>query len=513
MADTAHILEHNASSDVSGSTPPRSPVAVIDIGSNSIRLVVYEAADRAPLAIFNEKILCGLGRELDATGRLHAEGIDQALVALPRFTRLAKEMGCSHIDMIATAAARDAENGAEFIQRTEAACGHPVRVLSGEEEARLSGLGVLSGTPDADGVMGDLGGGSVELVELGDGETGRQATLPIGPLRLDVRLVSKPLKAREIADRRLAEVPWLDAMTGRTLYLVGGAWRNLARLHMDYINYPLHIIHHYRMAASDALEITDLVSRQSPLALHRVPGVSKRRVETLPYAAMLLHRLLVTGQPKEIVFSAQGLREGCLFDRLSQSERKEDPLIVACGRYMSHEASGTIDPSRLGQLLYDWMSPAFQGESAEEARLRHAACVLYDIARREHPDYRAAHALMRVLRLPAVGLDHVERSFLAVAVASRHSMLDGSEPGMSAVNALLSNEQILAARRIGLATRLAITLSGGAEAGLNGARLERGESSLKLHIIPSRKGMSGEVVARRLAALAKTLNLLPQIIE
>lgn len=515
MANTVHTLSaaragsaaHAGTSDMLSGSPP---VAVIDIGSNSIRLVVYETSDRAPVAMFNEKVLCGLGRELNATGCLNGDGIKEALVALPRFTRLATEMGCVRIDMIATAAARDAQNGPDFIQRAEAACGHKVRVLAGEEEARLSGLGVLSGTPDADGVMGDLGGGSVELVEVQGGATGRQATLPLGPLRLDPRLVAKPLKARETVSRSLSSIFWLDVMEGRTLYLVGGAWRNLARLHMDYINYPLHIIHHYTMTTQNALEISDLVSRQSPSALQRVPGVSKRRVETLPYAAMLLHRLLVAGRPREIVFSAHGLREGCLFDQLSEQERVADPLIVASCRYVSHEVQ---DAAAVGLRLFHWTSPAFHGETPADARLRQAACVLTDIARRDHPDYRAGHALMRVLRLPIVGLDHAERAFLAVAVASRHSMVDDDMLGMTAIRALLSEERFNAACRIGLATRLAMTLSGGAAEGLNGARLELSDAKLVLQLDASRQGMAGEAVARRLANLAKSLDRIPDIQE
>lgn len=490
------------------SLPESPPVAVVDIGSNSIRLVVYETSDRAPIAIFNEKLLCGLGRGLDATGRLNDDGIEQALAALPRFMRLASDMGVSRVDMLATAAARDAENGPEFVRRAGQLCGQEIRVLSGEEEARLSGLGVLSGTPGADGLMGDLGGGSVELVELSAGHTGRQATLPLGPLRLDPKLVAKPGKAIEEIDRAFAQISWLPEMKGRRFYLVGGAWRNLARLHMDHVQYPLHVIHDYRIRADEALELAEIVSRQSPGALQRVPGVSKRRVDTLPYAAMLLHRIMIAGQPTEIVFSANGLREGCLFDHLDPEARQEDPLLSACRRIADHERP---EAAVTGDDLFDWMSPVYQGETPSDRRLRHAACILADIAKREHPDYRAEHALLRVKRLPFVGIHHEERVFLALAVASRHAQLDEEHPAMRVVQALIDSKRMEEARAIGLSIRLAYTLTGGITAMLHRIGLTRTEESLVLRVPADLSFLVGEVVERRFSTLAKAMNLTPEI--
>lgn len=487
---------------------PNPPVAVVDIGSNSIRLVVYESDNRSPIAIFNEKILCGLGRGLDATGRLNEDGIEQALTALPRFMRIAKEMGTVRVDMLATAAARDAKNGPEFIHRAAQLCGQEIQVLSGEEEARLSGLGVLSGTPDADGIMGDLGGGSVELVELKGGKTGRQATLPLGPLRLDPRMVAKPAKAREDVDRYLSQVPWISNLADRQFYLVGGAWRNIARLHMDHARYPLHIIHNYRIPAPDALELVDIISRQSPNALTRIPGVSKRRVDTLPYAAMLLHRIMVAGKPSELVFSAHGLREGCLFDRLPAAVQAEDPLISACHRYIDHDLP---DTAVTGEDLFDWMSPIFDGESPDYRRLRLAACILADIAKWEHPDYRAEHALLRVKRLPMVGIHHDERVFLALAVASRHAQIEGKHSAMKTVRALIAPDKAATARAIGLAIRLAYTLTGGISAVLGRIRLSRTETVLKLTMPSDVAFLAGEAVERRFASLAKALDLTPEI--
>lgn len=495
-------------SDRRAASPDSPPVAVVDIGSNSIRLVVYETSDRAPLAIFNEKLLCGLGRGLDATGRLNDDGIEQALAALPRFMRIASEMGVARIDMLATAAARDAENGPEFVRRASQLCGQEINVLSGEEEARLSGLGVLAGTPDADGMMGDLGGGSVEIVDLANGKTGRQATLPLGPLRLDAKLVQKPVKARGDLDRHLAEIPWLEALRGRRFYLVGGAWRNLARLHMDHTGYPLNIIHNYRIPTPEALDLTDLVARQSAETLQRVPGVSKRRVDTLPYAAMLLNRILTAGAPVEIVFSANGLREGCLYDRLSARQRALDPLLSACARYAQRELPAA---AVTGAELFEWMGPLFADETPSDRRLREAACLLSDIAKREHPDYRAEHALMRVKRLPVVGIEHPERAFLAIAVSSRHAQLDDGHRLMQTVHHLIGPERIKQARAIGLTIRLAYTLTGGISHVLNRVGLARREGRLILQLPADLAFLAGDAVERRLSTLAKALDLTAEI--
>ena len=176
-------LSRRRASTVAASTQPDS-VAVIDIGSNSLRLVVYDAPRRAAHTLLNEKVMCGLGRGLERTGRLNPEGVVQAKANLQRFVALARAAGAARIDVLATAAVRDAEDGADFVNDVEKRLSIRVRVLPGAEEGRLSALGVLAGIPDAAGVVGDLGGGSIELAAIGNGRVGSVATLPIGPLRL-----------------------------------------------------------------------------------------------------------------------------------------------------------------------------------------------------------------------------------------------------------------------------------------------------------------------------------------
>lgn len=483
------------------------PVAVIDIGSNSIRLVVYAADTRTPIPVFNEKLLCGLGRDLDRTGRLAEDGIASAMAALPRFIAIADAMGVARIDVLATAAVRDAENGPEFEAEMTRRCGLAMQVLSGEEEARLSAQGVLSAMPEADGIMGDLGGGSVELVDLSGHASHRYSTLPLGPIRQDLKILAKPSRAQDRIDAEMAKVDWLSNGKGRPFYAVGGSWRSLARLHLAHTHYPLHVIHHYTIPGDEAVDFARFVARQSPASLARTPGLSRRRVDTLPYAAFLMARLLETMGSSELIFCAYGLREGCLYDRLSANRREEDPLMAACSQFSVYQTEKVVD----GDVLADWMDKAFEGAPEPEARLRRAACHLSDIARFEHPDYRAEHALMRVLRFPFVGVTHTGRAFLAAAVAARHSQVDDSTSAGQTIRQLLEEAVYDRARAVGLAIRLAYTLSGGMTALLAPFQLARDGSKLVLTGPGGLDHLIGEAVERRFAVLAKALGLEPKI--
>jgi len=354
-----------------------APVAVIDIGSNSVRLVVYDAAKRAPVPVFNEKVLCGLGRGLDATGRLNPEGATLAQSSVHRFAALIEAMGVTDINAIATAAVREAADGAAFQAAVEEDCGFPIRVISGEEEARLSALGVTAEIPEAEGVMGDLGGASLELAHLQGGENRNQATLPIGPLRLACgpETGAGGEESGHSLDDRLAAAPWLPAAKGGTFYAVGGAWRSWARMHMNHVDYPLRIAHHYEIRAAAADEFAAELAALAPDALAELPGFDNARADAIPFANLLLRRLIERTGVARVLFSAYGVREGLIFDRLPDALKAEDPLIAACRNLAAMTGRATAD----GDALYRWMSPAFAEESPDEARLRRAACLLADL--------------------------------------------------------------------------------------------------------------------------------------
>lgn len=477
------------------------PVGVIDIGSNSIRLVVYAGDARAPYPIFNEKVLCGLGRGLERSNRLNSEGVELALANLTRFSSLATAMGVRHLRIVGTAAVRDADDGRQFVAEVRHRTGLKIEVLDGEEEARLSALGAISGTPGADGLMGDLGGGSLELVALKRGALGRHVTLPYGPLRLR-EITDRRQLLLDVIDHRLEKIDWLDKAKGRDFYAVGGSWRGIARLHMAHVNYPLRVIHHYALSRAKAEDFLDLIAGLSRESLERIGRVPRRRLEVLPIAALVLHRVLVRAKPARLVFSALGLREGCLYDRLTPVQRRRDPLLAACEQVAGTSSRYAVD----GHALDSWIAPLFRkAASPEMDRLRLAACLLADIAWNEHPDYRAEIAFLRVLRMPLVGIDHPGRAFVALAVYTRYAgTAEGEVTGPAWM--LLGEERLREAYRLGLALRLGFTLSGGTPDVLRRVRLARGDGAVRLHIQRRLASMVGEAVERRFQALAEALD-------
>ncbi len=487
-----------------GGTLGKGRVGIIDVGSNSIRLVVYERASRAPLPVFNEKVLCGLARGLDATGRLSPEGVEMALANIDRFTTLAHNMKVTSLDLLATAAVRDAADGADFMRELASRPGIKPHIVSGQDEARYSGYGVICGMPDAAGVMGDLGGGSLELVAVGKGRLGASSTLPVGPLRLMSSGKGDPKKTVVEA---IENVRWLREETGKTFYAVGGAWRSFARLHMEQAGYPLHIIHHYDISAEEARAVSRLIAVQSAKSLEKMPGVSRRRTDTLPLACLALDRLLAALKPKNVVFSAFGLREGFYYSRLSEAERARHPLIAFAEEQGADWRRFDLAPSE----IFDWLSAVFAGESESERILRTAACHLSDISWNDHPDYRAEQAYIRVLHLPAPGMSHRERAVLAMTMAYRYK----SDPKAAMLDTALhltDGKSRTFARRLGACLRLAYNLSGGAPGLLPKIQLRRTEGQLRLLVPPDAKGSLGDITARRLESAAEAFDLEPVIV-
>ncbi len=473
-------------------------IGVIDIGSNSIRLVVYDRPTRTPDPVFNEKALCGLGKVLQSTGRLDPGGVDMALRTLARFRSLAQAMGVAEVDILATAAVRDAANGPEFVRQAEAVSGRPVRILSGGEEARYAALGVLSSMPDADGVVGDLGGGSLELVSVRDGRIGKGETLPVGPLRLADGSNGDYDRARRMVDEGLSKSS-LSEIKGRKLYAVGGTWRALARVHMARTDYPIHILHHYEIPRDDVRELTKLLSRQSGKSLEGLPGVSRKRLDVLPLGALVMNRLVKAADISSVVISAHGVREGWLFDKLPPADRNVDPMLA----YFSQLGARVGRYGQVGEWLFDWSAPLFPSETVTEKRLRHAACLMADVAWRSHPDYRAEHATTEVLRAPAIGIDHPSRAFLALTL---HFRYEGDEPGPEHPLArLLTSEEMRRARILGFALRLGQTFAGGAPGIIAETRLLVDAETVALIVDPARAAFIGDAVRRRVDGLAGSL--------
>ncbi|KQZ33915.1 MULTISPECIES: Ppx/GppA phosphatase family protein [Caulobacter] len=479
--------------------------AVIDIGSNSVRLVVYRLEGRAIWTVFNEKVLAGLGRDLGDGGRLNPEGVAQTLAALKRFRAVLEAVKPAETFIAATAAVREAKDGAAFVEQIKAETGFATRVLSGEEEARYAALGVLAGAPDATGVVGDLGGASLELVRLETTGAGLGVTLPLGPFSLGLSEGFDLEKVRRLCAQRLA--PAAQAFRTDVFHAVGGAWRNLALLHMRLAGYPLHVVHQYSIGRAEALDAARLVAHQSKSSLDRIEGMSKKRSETLPYAAVVLEQLIESLDLKRIEISAYGVREGLLFEAMPPGVRRLDPLVEGCASLGARQ--GVAD--ELGAALDAWLAPALaQLPPCFDQRdpvLASAACRLADLGARLHPDHRADLVFEQVLRAPIAGQTHAERAFLAAATFARHATAF-TPPELDVLERLLSPGRLKRARAVGAAIRLGCDLSGRSAPLLARSRLAIDKGDLLLAAEPGYADLLlGEQTAKRAGALATILGL------
>ncbi|MGJ3649807.1 Ppx/GppA family phosphatase [Sphingomonas sp. GlSt437] len=468
--------------------------AIIDIGSNSIRLVVYQGPARLPAILFNEKVLAGLGRGINANGRIEDKAIDAAIAALTRFAALAREMDVARLSVVATAAVRDAENGPELLDRVRA-IGLPVQMLSGDQEAVAAGEGVISAIPDADGVVGDLGGGSLELVRVKSGAVQDRVSFPLGVLRVAALREKGARSFRNHVGQLIEEAGWTGRGAGLPLYLVGGSWRALARLDMALHAYPLPIIHQYEMSAEAITRLTRTLAHIGKGKLRAIPNISAGRVPMLGDAAAILGVLVKHLWSSTTIVSSFGLREGLLYSALSAEERAQDPLIVAArdegrrlGRFAEH-----------GDLLDGWIAPLFGDEPPALARLRHAACLLADVGWHANPEFRAERGVEIALHGNWVAIDAAGRAIMAQALFTG---LGGGTGTPAPLELLADADDLARARQWGLAMRLGQRLSGGVAAPLQRSRLEANAEQVSLFLEQSDLPLYGETVERRHKALA-----------
>ena len=488
-------------------TEPRD-AAVIDIGSNSVRMVLYRIEGRAIWTVFNEKVLAGLGRNLPATGRLSPKGVEMAMVALRRFASVLEGVQPNYAFVAATAAVREAVDGPDFCDRIVAETGLKVRVLSGEEEANYAALGVMAGAPSATGLAADMGGSSLELIGVGGGFSDRRSgiTLPLGPFSLAGSDDFDVDRLRKRIDLILAPIS-RDFSTS-DLHAVGGGWRSLAQLHMAISDYPLKIVHQYAMSADDARDVCRLVAQQSRASLDRLPGVSKKRAETLPYAALVLAGLIERLGLKTIHFSAWGLREGLLYETLNRDTPPVDPLVAGCAALGARQGISPTLPAHLHAWLGEVIAALPAGFTPErDALLAQAACQMADLGARLHPDHRLELSFDQVLRAPIPGQSHAERAFLACVLNARYG---GGErtPDPTVVDKLLPLAARQRARALGLAMRLGCDLSGRSPQLLANAALSVKAGALR---VTASQGYAdvllGEQTRRRAKALAEAMGL------
>ncbi|QBR71609.1 exopolyphosphatase [Beijerinckiaceae bacterium] len=487
----------------------KQPIAIVDVGSNSVRLVVYESLSRSPRPIFNEKSFCALGHGVATTGYLPKSGMEKALGALRRFRTLANIMGVGELHVLATAAARDALNGPEFVAAAAQAIGAPVSLLSGDREAQLSAYGVISGINRPDGVVGDLGGGSLELIDVKGSHAGKGVTLPLGGLTLMDASGRSPRGAVKIVRESLANSRIADRLAGRVFYAVGGTWRALAKLHMSQRNYPLNVIHNYVIPSQDAADFAGLVERVNTETLISIDAVSEARRPLLAYGAVVLDEIIRRAQPIEIVISTTGVREGFLYEMLNIEQRRQDPLLFAAAELnqLLSRAPGHA------QDLCDWtdkfMKSTHLEETPEERRLRHAACLLTDVNWRAHPDHRHQESVNIVENAAFVGVDHPGRSFLALAASYRYLGLDADVSPQ--IRALVSSRMLDKARILAAATRAAYVISGAMPGVLPSTPLVCVKNKLILSLPQKFSDLASDRLQNRLKQLGRLIGREPVI--
>lgn len=489
------------------------PISVIDIGSNSVRLVVYEGAVRSPTPLFNEKILCGLGRTIVTTGRLGKEGVERAIAALRRFHAINQILRVKNVRVFATAAVREAADGPEFIQRSARAIGEKIEILSGADEARLAAQGIIMGFTDPDGLAGDLGGGSLELIDVAGDKLNNAVTLPLGGLRLIDTTGDKIDKALTIVDEALATTPWVEQGKGRSFHAVGGTWRALGKLHMEQADYPLRVMHAYALPAREALAFCETIRKTRKLSsLPGIEAVARARRDVLPYGALVLERILRKSQAREVVFSVFGVREGLIYGLLPPHERRRDPLLSFCEDYASLRSRSVAHAHELVRWTEPLFARADLEESAEEKRLRQAACLLSDVGWRAHPDYRGEQSLNMLAHSGLAGVDHPGRVFLALAVFFRHEAGDHADNELSErLKALVSKRAQRRARIIGAAVRAAHMLSVGMAGVIDETPIGYSGNKLVLKLPPQYAALDGERLRRRFETLAELTASEPEI--
>ncbi|AVW90414.1 Ppx/GppA family phosphatase [Celeribacter baekdonensis] len=482
-----------------------SRVGVVDVGSNSVRLVVFDGAARSPAYFYNEKIMCGLGAGLRETGRLNPEGKLRAMVAIRRFQKLAQGMGIPPLTAVATAAVREAEDGPAFREEIERETGLSLWVIDGEEEARLSAQGVLLGWPEADGLVCDIGGSSMELAVVTGGTVGKRLTSPLGPLKLQ-GLKGGRTGLKDHITPIMADLVAKMGKDHKRIYLVGGSWRAIARIDMERRNYPLHVLHEYRMSSRAVTDTIKFIRKSNMDELRAKTGTSSARMSLVPIASEVLRQLVHAFHPKEICISSYGIREGLLYEQMPDQIRARDPLIEAC-RFSEMKDARTPG---FGKRLHRFIEPMFRARQYEKMRIVRAACLLHDVTWRAHPDYRAEVCFDNATRANLGGLTHNERIFLGLALLHRYKNSRDGTPFADLI-AMLPDKDIRDAEVLGKAMRFGAMFAFEAPDELAKLDYFPKKKVLILTLRPEAEDLFGEVAQARFQSLANSLGAQAEI--
>lgn len=481
-------------------TQTRDYVAVLDIGSNAVRLVVFDGMNRVPVKIHNERDLCALGADLGKTGRLNPDGVEKAMQSLGRFAALIAAMKIKHVMAVATAALRDAADGPDFIAAVQKKFGLQIRVIDGEEEARLSAIGVMMNGLGERGIIGDFGGGSMELIQVNQNVVEHKQSFPVGSLRLHA--AGDRAAQRKLIDEHLSKADFITNGAGGDFYVLGGSWRAMAKLHIRMTNHPLKVMDQYSFSGERALEFARTLAEQSPEDLEKVSGMSKKRAADIGASALAMAAVLEKMQPARVIFSATGLREGAIYDALPPALQQQDALTASC-RKVAMKISRFNDVKSF-TLMSEWMAPLFAMQQDSFTELLESACLLSDTGWFEHEDYQAVHAFERILLLPLYGVDHTGRAFLALANYVRYGGT-GEDEVAAAARHILTRGSVTLAITAGLGMRVAYLLTGGALNLLKDTTLAVTEDQVILRLSGKAAGLESTLIDEAMKDLAEML--------
>ncbi len=488
-------------------------IAIIDIGSNAVRLVIYDAIDRSPLKIHTERVICNLGSGLDKTGRLSDGSVEKALNSIGRFANLLKSMKVSNISAVATAAIRDAENGQEFIDAIKKDFDFTVNVIDGDDEARLTALGVFANGLGRNGVIGDYGGGSLELIFVKSGEVQHKVSLPLGSHRL-LDLPKRTERVQKI-NEHLDKIDFLDEYKGQEFCALGGSWRSMAKAHMNMVEHPIKTLDHYKMDGDKAVKFTEQLARQNKTFMEKTIGMNKKRVKDIGVAALAMLELFKRLEPDMLIFSGTGLREGLVVEKLSDKAKQDEPLLLGAKKLVAKNSR--FDNLDIFEDLFEWVKPLFAKSSREELRFVRTSCYLSDVSLFEHEEYQADHAFQRILLMPFYHIGHEGRAFLAMVQYLRYkgyfrrNRVHGEDEITKPARKLLNNYIMDSVLKAGFALHMAYLLTGGALSLLKNTSFEVTKDELILHLEDNSGALNADIIDDALGKIAHAMGLEPVV--
>jgi exopolyphosphatase/guanosine-5'-triphosphate,3'-diphosphate pyrophosphatase len=407
--------------------PQPHPLAVIDIGSNSGRVIVVRLSSGGHLEILSDaRTSLRLIRDLNGSGRLGSSAVDRTVAALHDFLAVADSAGARRVIAVATAAVREANNGVDFIGRVEDATGLDIRVIDGDEEAHYAFTGAVHGLPVEKGLLVDVGGGSLEISHFSSRRALRGWTLPLGALRVTDRFLSTdPPKSSEISRLRDHVVSTLRAAAlpplreDEAVVGTGGTIRNIAKVHRAAMTYPIPRLHGYELSRRGVREVVDRVVGTPLRRRAAISGLSTDRADSIVGGVLVVQTIMeVVGAPTMLV-SGQGLREGIAFEELSPAlpstgAVRQASLTALASRFSTWNAERARRRARMAGQLLDLLCPDIGDEMQET--LDHAATIL-DSGRSVDYYNRWEHAADIVLSADLRGFSHHSIALLAAVIS------------------------------------------------------------------------------------------------